>query len=203
MTDAVRVTCPGCQAGVNVPAGRAGHAVRCARCGATVRVPANVSHLPSFAVGTAPLTTLPARAESVVRPEWQIGDVVMDLYLVTAVLGQGGMGRVYKVRHQGWNVDLAVKTPLSEAVTALGGPEHFEHEAETWVGLGLHPHVVSCYYVRRVDGLPRVFIEYVDGGSLHEALRERRFPTTEAILDVAIQSAWGLDYAHERGLVHR
>ena len=127
----------------------------------------------------------------------------MGLYQVTALLGQGGMGRVYKVRHQGWHVDLAVKTPLPEAVEALGGPEDFEREAETWVGLGLHPHVVSCYYVRRVEGLPRVFIEYVDGGSLHEAIREHRLETTESMLDVAIQCAWGLHFAHERGLVHR
>jgi WD40 repeat protein len=127
----------------------------------------------------------------------------MGLYRVTALLGQGGMGRVYKVRHQGWHVDLAVKTPLPEAVQALGGPEDFEREAQTWVGLGLHPHVVSCYYVRRVEGLPRVFIEYVDGGSLLDAIAEGRFDTTDAVLDLAIQGAWGLHFAHERGLVHR
>jgi WD40 repeat protein/serine/threonine protein kinase len=135
--------------------------------------------------------------------DWKIGEVVMGLYRVTALLGQGGMGRVYKVRHQGWHVDLAVKTPLPEAVQALGGPEDFEREAQTWVGLGLHPHVVSCYYVRRVEGLPRVFIEYVDGGSLLDAIAEGRFDTTEKVLDLAIQGAWGLHFAHERGLVHR
>ncbi len=141
-----------------------------------------------------------AAAEAV---DWQIGDVVMGLYQVTALLGQGGMGRVYKIRHQGWHVDLAVKTPLPEAVQALGGPEDFEREAQTWVGLGLHPHVVSCYYVRRVEGLPRVFIEYVDGGSLLDAIQDGRCDTTEAVLDAAIQCAWGLHFAHERGLVHR
>jgi WD40 repeat protein len=135
--------------------------------------------------------------------EWQIGEVVMGLYQVTALLGQGGMGRVYKVRHLGWRVDLAVKTPLPEAVQALGGPEDFEREAQTWVGLGLHPHVVSCYYVRRVKGLPRVFIEYADGGSLLEAIQDGRLDRAESILDVAIQCAWGLHFAHERGLVHR
>jgi len=71
------------------------------------------------------------------------------------------------------------------------------------VGLGLHPHVVSCYYVRRVLGLPRVVIEYVDGGSLLEVIQDGRFDTTESILDAAIQCAWGLHFAHERGLVHR
>ncbi len=207
MADSVRVTCPGCQAAAALPASRAGQTLRCGRCGTTFRVehpppPAapGSSGLPTAAAASSvSAATCPDAAGA----EWQIGDVVMGLYQVTALLGQGGMGRVYKVRHQGWNVDLAVKTPLAEAVQALGGPEDFEREAETWVGLGLHPHVVSCYYVRRVDGLPRVFMEYVDGGSLHEAIREHRLETAESMLDVAIQCAWGLHFAHEHGLVHR
>jgi WD40 repeat protein/serine/threonine protein kinase len=138
-----------------------------------------------------------------VETEWNVGDVVLGLYEVTDVLGQGGMGRVYRVRHRGWGVDLAVKVPLAKALEAAGGAEAFEREAETWVNLGLHPHTVSCYYVRRVEGVPRVFAEYVDGGSLQDAIQARRLATADAILDVAIQFAWGLHYAHEQGLVHR
>jgi WD40 repeat protein/serine/threonine protein kinase len=206
MTETVRVICPGCQAVASLPVPPGGRNLRCGRCGTTFRVEAPAapspdldSRLPSAAAASLPVERAPGASEQ----EWQVGDVVMGLYRVTGFLGQGGMGRVYKVRHQGWNVDLAVKTPLSEAVQALGGAEDFQREAETWVGLGLHPHVVSCYYVRRVDGLPRVFIEYVDGGSLHDAIRDRRLETTESMLDVAVQCAWGLHYAHERGLVHR
>ena len=135
--------------------------------------------------------------------EWQVGDVVLDLYEVTGVLGEGGMGRVYRVRHRGWDVDLAVKTPLGTVLQAAGGADNFEREAETWVNLGLHPHTVSCYYVRRVDGIPRVFAEFVDGGSLYEWIRDGRLRTVDQILDVAIQFAWGLHYAHDQGLVHR
>ena len=135
--------------------------------------------------------------------EWQVGDVVLDLYEVTAVLGEGGMGRVYRVRHRGWDVDLAVKTPLAAVLQAAGGADNFEREAETWVNLGLHPHTVSCYYVRRVDGIPRVFAEFVDGGSLYEWIRDGRLRSVDQILDVAIQFAWGLHYAHDQGLVHR
>jgi WD40 repeat protein/serine/threonine protein kinase len=206
MTESVRVTCPGCQATAVLPVTRVGRGLRCGRCGTTFRVEAPVApapdpdrHLPSAVAASLTVDGAPETSGQ----EWRIGDVVMGLYQVTGLLGQGGMGRVYKVRHQGWNVDLAVKTPLREAVQALGGAEDFEREAQTWVGLGLHPHVVSCYYVRRVEALPRVFIEYVDGGSLHDAIHDGRLATTESMLDVAIQSAWGLHYAHERGLVHR
>jgi len=128
---------------------------------------------------------------------------VLGLYEVTAVLGQGGMGRVYRVRHRGWDVDLAVKAPLPSALAAAGGADAFEREAETWVGLGLHPHVVACYYVRRIEGTPLLFAEYVDGGSLHDWIRQKRLRTLDRVLDVAVQFAWGLHYAHEQGLVHR
>jgi WD40 repeat protein len=134
---------------------------------------------------------------------WRPGDVVLGLYEVVGVLGEGGMGRVYRVRHRGWGLDLAVKAPLPSVLEAAGGADRFEREAETWVSLGLHPHVVTCHYVRRVDGLPLVFAEYVDGGSLHDAIRARRLEPGEAVLDVAIQFAWGLHHAHEQGLVHR
>jgi WD40 repeat protein len=146
-----------------------------------------------------------APAESVTRPgvSWRPGDVVLGLYEVAGVLGEGGMGRVYRVRHRGWALDLAVKVPLPSILEARGGADLFEREAETWVNLGLHPHVVTCHYVRRVDGLPLVFAEYADGGSLHDAIRAGRVASAEAILDVAIQFAWGLHHAHEQGLVHR
>ena len=134
---------------------------------------------------------------------WEPGEVVLGLYEVEGVLGQGGMGRVYRVRHRGWDLDLAVKAPLAAALDASGGADLFEREAETWVNLGLHPHVVTCHYVRRVSGIPLVFAEYVDGGSLHDAIRSRRLDSAEGILDVAIQLAWGLHHAHDQGLVHR
>ena len=148
----------------------------------------------------APPAATPATASGIA---WEPGEVVLGLYEVQGVLGQGGMGRVYRVRHRGWDLDLAVKAPLAAALDASGGADLFEREAETWVNLGLHPNVVTCHYVRRISSIPLVFAEYVDGGSLHDATRARRLDSAEAILDVAIQLAWGLHHAHEQGLVHR
>ncbi len=118
------------------------------------------------------------------------------------------MGRVYRVHHTGWNLDLAVKTPLAKKFTPQGIAE-FTKEAETWINLGLHPHTVSCYYVRDIDGMPRVFAECVEGGSLKDWIQDKRLyeggmdKALERILDIAIQFAWGLHFAHEQGLVHR
>jgi WD40 repeat protein/serine/threonine protein kinase len=148
-------------------------------------------------------------AEQAIAADWQDGEVILGLYKVVGLLGSGGMGKVYRVHHQGWKEDLAVKSPNRETLKISGGKDSFVNEAETWVGLGLHPHIVSCYYVRTLGGIPRVFVEYVEGGTLAEWIRDGRLyqgplrEVREKILDMAIQFAWGLSYAHERGLVHQ
>lgn len=140
---------------------------------------------------------------------WNAGDVILDLYEVKGELGKGGMGVVYRVHHRQWNIDLAVKTPLPEALQKAGSLENFLREAQAWVDLGLHPHIVTCYYVRRLGEMPRVFAECMEGGSLKNWMEDGRLyaggeqDALKRILDCAIQFAWGLGYAHEKGLVHQ
>jgi WD40 repeat protein/serine/threonine protein kinase len=141
--------------------------------------------------------------------EWQFGDVVLDQYEVLDVVHGGGMGLVHRVRHRGWQVDLAVKTPRPALVARPGALDGFAAEAEAWVGLGLHPHTVNCVYVRTVDDLPRVFAEWVDGGSVADVVRDGRLYAGDStaalrrILDMAVQVAWGLEHAHTNGLIHQ
>ncbi|WP_178379837.1 WD40 repeat domain-containing serine/threonine protein kinase [Cryptosporangium aurantiacum] len=119
------------------------------------------------------------------------------------------MGLVYQVRHLQWDVDLAVKSPRTEMFRSAADRERFTVEAQTWVSLGLHPHVCACHYVRVLDDVPLVFAEYLAGGSLREWIDDRRLydGTTEDVLarivDIAVQVAWGLGHAHEHGLVHQ
>jgi tetratricopeptide (TPR) repeat protein len=140
---------------------------------------------------------------------WEKGEVILDLYEVQKVVRSGGMGLVYRVYHRGWDVELAVKTPRPALLQSPKSRLHFEREAESWVGLGLHPHTVSCAYVRRVGDVPAVFAEWVDGGSLREWIDNRSLYEGEApevlgrILDITIQMAWGIGHAHGRDLVHR
>jgi WD40 repeat protein/serine/threonine protein kinase len=160
-------------------------------------------------------------AEAAVALEWRPGDVILGLYEVRRVtegLGEdteekdyheGGFGRVYKVFHRGWNMELAVKTPRREAFDSEAKKANFLRECETWIGLGLHPHVASCFYVRELGGVPRVFSEYADAGTLSDWIRYRNLYEGDEkavlgrMLDIAIQFAWGLHHAHEQGLVHQ
>ncbi|MBS2550595.1 protein kinase [Catenulispora sp. NL8] len=162
-------------------------------------------------------------SDSRVPALWQVGDVVAGQYRVTRIHERGGMGLVYRVRHLGWDTDLAVKCPRPELFASAADQERFVAEAETWVSLGLHPNICGCHYVRVLGGIPRVFAEYVEGGSLREWIDDGRLyagggspggpggpgasggpdRATARILDLAIQTAWGLHHAHERGLVHQ
>ena len=148
-------------------------------------------------------------AEAAVAVEWKAGDVILDTYEVKQVHEGGGMGLVYRVHHKGWNLDLAVKSPRAEYFQSETQKENFIRECETWINLGLHPHIVSCHYVRTLGGVPRVFAEYVVGGSLKDWIDSRKLyedgpqEALKRVLDISIQFAWGLQYAHEKGLIHQ
>lgn len=138
-----------------------------------------------------------------------MGDRIADLYDVREVHEQGAMGLVYRVRHLGWDVDLAVKSPRPGLFATEPDKQRFIREAETWVSLGLHPHVCACHYVRTLAGAPRVFAEYVDGGSLRDWIDDGRLyeggpeHALARVLDLAIQTAWGLAHAHDHAVVHQ
>lgn len=163
--------------------------------------------------GTRTLPSPPENAAADVAAaearQWRPGDRVAGLYEVEAELGQGATAVVYRVLHLGWNTRLAVKTPRPGTLRSSSALEHFEREAQTWVNLGLHPHVASCYYVRRLGGVPRLFAEYVEGGDLAGMIRSGTLYCGPAgqglrrVLDIAVQCAWGLAHAHEHNLVHQ
>lgn len=133
---------------------------------------------------------------------WSPGQVIDEIYEIRSTLGEGGFGSVHKVFHRAWRMELAVKSPRGDRVCDRRALELFVQEANTWVGLGLHPHITACYFVR-ILGLPRIFVEYLEGGSLADWLRLGKVKDLKAVLDMAVQLARAMEYAQSRGLVHR
>ncbi|MDQ2867118.1 MAG: protein kinase [Verrucomicrobiota bacterium] len=138
----------------------------------------------------------------------QIGSIFAEKYRVLAAF-QGGMGVVFKVQHIEWDIPLAMKCPLSNLLQIEQAQRGFDLECDVWINLGLHSHIATCYYVRRLQNHMYVFAEFVEGGTLREAIMTRQLyrggeeVAFARILDIAIQTAWGLDYAHKRKFVHQ
>ena len=151
----------------------------------------------------------PAHALS--NEEIKPGELLCGIYRVLDKLETGGMGIILKVNHENWEKELAVKRPKPQYFAEAGAERRkaFIAECENWINLGLHPHIVACYYVREVSGVPSIFSEWMDGGSLADRICDgslyygTNVDAHVRILDLAIQSARGLKYAHENGLLHQ
>lgn len=151
------------------------------------------------------------RPEAITNEEINKGDPILNTYKVISDAIHGGMGSVWRVHHGGWNVDLAMKRPQPRffAEGSDSRKEEFVAECENWINLGLHSGIVSCYYVREIGGVPSIFSEWMDGGSLKDRIRDGSLyegteqEVRERILGIAIQTARGLKYSHEQGLIHQ
>jgi serine/threonine protein kinase len=122
-------------------------------------------------------------------------------YVVTATIGAGGMGEVYRARDQKLEREVAVKV-LPEASAA--DPDRlmrFEREARTLAALN-HPNIAAIYGVEESDGVHALVMELVDGPTLEEVIRGKALPLEEA-LAVARHIADALEAAHDQGIVHR
>jgi WD40 repeat protein/serine/threonine protein kinase/Tfp pilus assembly protein PilF len=170
---------------------------------ATRFVPDETAAPPSFATLSAPDQ----------GRGWLVGTVVDGRYEVREV-ARGGMAVVSIAFDRELQRMVAVKTPLPSVLATEDGRARFQREAESWIALGVHPNICSAYYLQEIGGMPRLFVEYVDGGDLSDWLRQEKRPSLEQRFDVAIQIASGLDYTHNflwtddegiehTGVVHR
>jgi serine/threonine protein kinase len=135
-------------------------------------------------------------------PVFQPGEVILDKYKVKEVKS-GAMGNVYIVEDISDQQMLAIKAPNE---MMLSHPDYFARvlrEADAWIGLGVHPHIAFCYYIQKIEEVPHIFIEYVDGGNLEDWIADLRCDDLKVSLDMAIQFCHGMEHAHCHGLIHR
>jgi polar amino acid transport system substrate-binding protein len=120
---------------------------------------------------------------------------------ILELLGQGGMGAVFKARQQGLDRLVALKILPPETGRDPAFAERFLREAQSLARLS-HPNVVAVHDFGQAGGLSYLVMEYVDGVDLRHVLRAGPTRPEEA-LRIAAQVAEALHYAHEEGIVHR
>ena len=67
----------------------------------------------------------------------------------------------------------------------------------------MHPHIAYCYFVKAIDNIPYIFIEYVEGGNLREWIADGKCIDIRTSLDTCIQFCKGMELAHSKGMKHR
>jgi formylglycine-generating enzyme required for sulfatase activity len=122
-------------------------------------------------------------------------------YEVLGVLGRGGMGVVYRARQLKANRLVALKMIRAVEHASPTDRLRFQIEAEAVARLQ-HPHIVQLYEVGEVCGQPFFSLEFCDGGTLTEQLKEKR-PATREAAELVEALARAMHYAHLRGVVHR
>ncbi|WP_334078638.1 protein kinase domain-containing protein [Microbulbifer sp. M83] len=125
---------------------------------------------------------------------------LLGRYRVERALGAGGMGVVYLARDTQLHRPVAIKQLRADATTESAGAR-IRSEARLLAQLN-HPNIVQLYDVIERDGDIALVMEYVEGTTLKEWMRERT-PTLREKLDLLMQICRGLSEAHSLGIVHR
>jgi len=123
-------------------------------------------------------------------------------YLIGGVLGEGGMGVVYRARDTRLGRDVAIKILTNVTLDDRERLLRFEQEARA-TGILNHPNLLTIYDVGRDDGgNPYLVSELLEGETLSSRLLRGPLAPRKAV-DAALQMALGLAAAHEKGVVHR
>lgn len=126
---------------------------------------------------------------------------LLTQYDLEFFIAQGGMGAVYKGRQLSLDRDIAIKVLPHEVGASEEFRESFISEAKSMARLN-HSNLLGVFDYGTVEGMPYIVMEYVDGGSLHQAAYNQAVEPSQAVAIVK-GICDGLAHAHEHGIVHR
>jgi len=125
----------------------------------------------------------------------------LGVYEITAAIGEGGMGQVFRATDTTLGRDVAIKILPAAFAADAERLARFDREAKTLASLN-HPHIAAIYGFEKSSGLHALVMELVEGEDLAQRLARGAIPIDEA-LPIARQIAEALEAAHEQGIVHR
>ncbi len=123
-------------------------------------------------------------------------------YIVTDKIGAGGMGLVLKAEHRRMKRTVAVKVLPAQRLKDGDAVERFYREVEAAARL-IHTNIVVAFEAGEHEGLHYLVMEYVDGQDLASVLQQNGPLPVEQAVKCIRQAAQGLEYAHNKGIVHR
>ena len=157
----------------------------------------------------APRTTGPvsasrtgARSAASIYGVLEPGDELGERYRIEGLLGQGGMGRVYKAYDKELDRTIALKVLQPELTTDANAMQRFKQELLLASRIS-HRNILRIHDLGEANGVKFISMAYVEGKDLHHLLREEgKLPTARA-QKIAEQLCEALDAAHSEGVVHR
>lgn len=138
----------------------------------------------------------PPRIETAATPT-EIGT-----YRIGDLLGQGGMGAVYRATHKYLKTDVAIKLLSEETIDSDGANLRFEREIEA-VGKLLHPNVVRALDAGDTNGTRFLIMELLSGADVSQIVAGQKSLDAADACEIARQAALGLQHAHDQNLIHR
>jgi len=122
-------------------------------------------------------------------------------YVITGILGKGGMGEVYRARDTRLGREVALKVLPEQLAEDPVAFSRFEREAQAVAALS-HPNILAIHEFGHADSIAYVVMELLEGATLRERLNSGALPARKAI-EYAVQVAAALAAAHAKGIVHR
>ncbi|HZT79199.1 MAG TPA: serine/threonine-protein kinase, partial [Gemmataceae bacterium] len=127
---------------------------------------------------------------------------IIGQYRVLELIGQGGMGRVFKAEHRTMHRVVALKVLAPHLLNTDRAIDMFLREVRAVARL-VHPNIVTAFDANQVNGRYFLVLEYIDGPNLDQLVRRKGPLPVGQACDFARQVALGLQCAHAAGMVHR
>ncbi len=123
-------------------------------------------------------------------------------YHIEALLGQGGMGRVYKAQDRELNRTVAIKVVREGVMADASALKRFKQELLLASKIS-HKHILRIHDLGEVNGVKFITMAYIEGQDLHQIIRDNHILPLERVIKFATQLAEALAAAHAEDVVHR
>ncbi len=137
------------------------------------------------------------------KAEYSVVDNIPDYYQVLSLIGEGGMGTIYKVLDTRLNKNFAIKVLRLQLIKDKTALERFKQEAHAASTLN-HPNLATIYsYDIGKHNAPFIVMDYCEGDNLAQIIEKEQCIDVPTAIDLFIDIADALEHAHDKGVIHR